>query len=176
MGRLCVGMFGMFGTCGTQLQSPWRAAFKKVYGERGVEFFDPQKEDWKPEDADLEAEHLAEDQIILFPITAATYGLGSLSEVGFSILQAIKLDDRRDFIVLIDKHLDDSLNDEQLVKESQRSRALVRKHLEKLRLDNIYVVETLDEMLEMSIELYELAERKSRFAKFNPHNLHVLRT
>ncbi|MBP1309171.1 hypothetical protein JOD82_002191 [Paenibacillus sp. 1182] len=169
MGKLCVGIFG---TCGTQMQSPWRGEFKKFYRERGVEFFDPQKKDWKPEDADIEAEHLAEDQIILFPITAATYGLGSLSEVGFSILQAIKLDDRRDFIILIDKNLDESLNDEKLVKESLRSRALVRKHLEKLRLDNIYVVESLDEMLKMSVELYELAKRKNQFAKFNPHKIH----
>lgn len=130
MGKLCVGMFG---TCGTKEQSPWREDFVQRYNEEQIAFFNPRKDDWKPEDADIEADHLTEDQIILFPITSATYGLGSLSEIGFSILQAIKLDDRRDFIVLIDRTLDDSLTDEAFRKESFRGRALVRKHLEKLR-------------------------------------------
>lgn len=166
MGNLCIGMFG---TCGTKEQSPWRGDFKKVYEEKGITFFDPQKDDWKEEDANIEANHLADDQIILFPITSMTYGLGSLSEVGFSILQAIKLDDRRDFIVLIDSFLDESLTDKNYVKESLRGRALVKKHLEKLRLDNLYVVNTLDEMLELSIELYNIAKVRNQFSKFNPH-------
>lgn len=166
MGKLCIGMFG---TCGTKEQSPWREDFKESYEAEGITYFDPRKDDWKPEDAEIEADHLAEDQIILFPITSATYGLGSLSEVGFSVLQAIKLDDRRDFVILIDKHLEESLTDKDLVKESLRSRALVRKHLEKLALDNLYVVETLDEMLEVSKELYWLAEKRSRFSKYQVH-------
>ena len=37
------------------------------------------------------AEHLADDEIVLFPITKDTYAMGSLSEVGFSFLQAVKL-------------------------------------------------------------------------------------
>lgn len=166
MGNLCIGMFG---TCGTKEQSPWRGDFKKGYEERGITFFDPQKDNWQPEDADIEADHLADDQIILFPITSMTYGLGSLSEVGFSILQAIKLDDRRDFIVLIDSFLDESLNDPNFIKESLRGRALVKKHLEKLRLDNLYVVNTLDEMFDLSIELYKIVSVRSQFSKFNPH-------
>lgn len=163
MGKLCVGMFG---TCGTREQSPWREDFELAYQTEGIKYFNPRKDDWQPEDAEIEADHLAEDKVILFPITSATYGLGSLSEVGFSVLQAIKLDDRRDFIILIDKHLDESLTDKDLIKESLRSRALVRKHLEKLALDNLYVVETLEEMLDLSKELYRLAEKRAKFDKF----------
>jgi hypothetical protein len=166
MGNLCVGMFG---TCGTMKQSLWRGEFKELYEQQDIAYYDPQKENWVPEDAIPEAEHLAEDQIILFPITSMTYGLGSLSEVGFSILNAIKLEDRRDFIVLIDHFLDKSLTDEDLIKESLRSRALVRKHLEKLRLDNLYVVETLDEMKNLSIELYKIAKLRNQFIKYNLH-------
>jgi hypothetical protein len=159
----------MFGTCGTKEQSPWREEFKRTYTEEGMLFFDPQKDNWQLEDADIEAEHLADDHIILFPITSMTYGLGSLSEVGFSILQAIRLDDRRDFVVLIDSFLDESLTDKKMIQESLRGRALVKKHLERLRLDNVYVVNTLKEMLELSIKLYELQAKRAVFSKFNPH-------
>jgi hypothetical protein len=167
--KLCVGMFG---TCGTKEQSPWRSEFRKEYEGLDISFFDPQKDDWVPEDAIVEADHLAEDLVILFPVTSMTYGLGSISEVGFSILQAIKLDDRRDFIIKIDNFLDPSLNDEVLIKESMRGRVLVIKHLEKLRLDNVYVVDDLQQMLNLSIELYWIAEKRQRFAKFNPHRNH----
>lgn len=103
----------------------------KRYGELGIQFFNPQVEDWKPEDAEAEADHLAEDAIILFPITGETYGTGSLAETGFSALQAIKLNRHRDFVVMIERELDPALNDPAARKESLRSRALVRKHLEK---------------------------------------------
>ncbi len=120
--------------------------------------------------AQVEARHLAEDEIILFPVTGETYGTGSLSEVGFSILQAIRLDDRRDFVVLIEPTLDISLDNAVARKESLRSRALVGEHLRKLRLTNLYVVDTLDQMLAVSLKLHEAAVLRAPLAMFNPHN------
>lgn len=158
---------GLFGTCG---KSRWREAFIKKYQEESIPFFNPQVEAWTAENALLEAEHLANDEIIVFPITSETYGTGSLSEVGFSILQAIKLDERRDFVIMIEQKLDDNLSDLVARKESLRARALVSQHLKKLHLKNIYVVSSLEEMLSVSIQLYRAAQIRSPLSRFNPHN------
>lgn len=157
---------GLFGTCGN---SRWRESFMAKYRELGLAFYNPQVENWDPSFAEEEARHLADDEIILFPITSETYGLGSLSEVGFSVLQAIRLDDRRDFVVMIAPTLDEGLTDAGLRKESLRSRALVKQHLKKLRLKNLYLVETLDEMLETSLALHQAAVIREPLGRFNPH-------
>lgn len=162
--KLCVGLFG---TCG---KSTWRNPFMEKYHEVSIEYFNPQVDNWKPEDAVIEAEHLAEDMLILFPITKETYATGSLSEVGFSILNAIKLDDRRDFIVLIDQELDESLDNSVARRESLRARALVYQHLKKLRLANLYIVDTLEEMLNVSLMLWEAAKIRYSLIRYNPHN------
>ena len=78
---------GLFGTCGN---SRWRDAFIEKYKELGIAFFNPQVEDWTPDCAVEEARHLAEDRIILFPVTSETYGIGSIAETGFCVLQAIR--------------------------------------------------------------------------------------
>ena len=164
MSKLCIGLFG---TCGG---SKWRDAFIERYQKGGVPFFNPLKDDWKPEDAEIEAEHLAEDAIILFPITSETFATGSLAEVGFSILNAIKLDDRRDFVIMIHPTLDSVLmQDEAAAKESLRSRALVMQHLKKLRLDHLYVVDTLEQMLNLSFQLYGAAKIREPLKVYNPH-------
>jgi len=157
---------GLFGTCGN---SVWRDAFMANYEVLGIPFFNPNKADWQPEDAIIEAEHLANDKIILFPITNETYATGSLAEVGFSILNAIRLDDRRNFVVMIDVDLIPELDDSIARKESLRSRALVIQHLKKLRLDNVYIVQSLEEMLEVSVTLYQSEKIKEGLEKFNPH-------
>lgn len=160
---LCVGLFG---TCGN---STWRDRFIKRYREEGIAFFNPQVPDWKPECAIEEAKHLALDAVILFPVTSETYGTGSLAETGFSILNAIRLDDRRDFVISIEQNLDGSLDDPIARKESLRARALVKEHLKKLRLSNLYVVDSLDEMLEIGITLFRAAEMREPVRRFNPH-------
>ena len=158
---------GLFGTCGN---STWRQQFIELYNQYEIKYFNPQKDNWNPEDAIDEAKHLANDEIILFPITSETYATGSLAEVGFSILQAIKLDDRREFVVLIDSNLDEKLKEDVIAaKESIRARALVKEHLKKLRLSNLYLVETLDEMLEVSLNLYKASEIRVSFKHLNPH-------
>jgi hypothetical protein len=157
---------GLFGTCGS---SKWRDSFMARYVAEAIPYFNPQVADWKPEDAVKEAEHLANDEVILFPVTSETYATGSLSEVGFSILQAIRLDDRRDFVVMIEQKLDEGLDNAVARKESLRARALVLQHLKKLRLKNLYVVSSLEEMLEVSIQLFRAAQIREPLTRFNPH-------
>jgi hypothetical protein len=156
---------GLFGTCGN---SKWRDAFEYVYRENNIEFFNPLVEDWKPEDAVVEAEHLANDNIILFPITKETYGVGSLSEVGFGVLSAIKLDDRRDFVVMIENELvPELMEDADRAKESLRARALVLQHLKKLNLPNVYLVDKLTDMLDISTTLYHANKVKDEIKRFS---------
>ncbi len=160
---LCIGLFG---TCG---KSTWRGPFMARYQQAGIPYFNPQVDDWKSEDAANEAEHLATDSIILFPITRETYGIGSLAETGFSVLNAIRLDDRRDFVILIDQQLDDGLDDTTLRTESLRARQLVMAHLKKLRLSNLYLVGSLVEMLEVSVTLFQAATLREPLKRFNPN-------
>lgn len=156
---------GLFGTCGG---SKWRVPFEDKYRSAGISFFNPQVDNWDASMADIEAQHLAEDEIILFPITGETYGTGSLAETGFSILQAIRLDDRRDFVILIDKELSPGLMENAVAaKESLRARALVKAHLRKVRLSNLYVVETLEEMLAVSLKLHEGALVRKSLSRYN---------
>ena len=173
MKKQCIGLFG---TCGS---TTWRKdilipAYESIGLKDGEDFFNPQVDDWKPELAEIEADHLSNDQVILFPITGETYGSGSLSEVGFSILNAIKLDDRRDFVIYVEGELDDSLMEENpaLAKESLRSRALIKQHLSKLNFSNIYVIssetprdEALRKMLAISVDLLENAKKAEKLKR-----------
>ena len=58
--KQCIGLFG---TCGT---SKWRDNFIESYDYAKIEYFNPMVENWKPEDAEIKAEHLTTDNIILF--------------------------------------------------------------------------------------------------------------
>jgi len=156
---------GLFGTCGN---SKWRDNFIAEFDKLSINFFNPLVDDWKPEDAEIEAKHLAEDEIILFPITSETYGVGSLSEVGFGVLSAIKLDDRRDFVVMIDMNLSEELmKDANRAKESLRARALVKQHLKAQKLPNVYLVENLEDMKEVAITLFNSNQIKNKINKFS---------
>lgn len=161
-----INCIGLFGTCG---RSTWRDKFIEIYSAKGISFFNPNVADWKPELAEIEAEHLASDQIILFPITKETYGTGSLAETGFSVLNAIKLDDRRDFVIMVDQVLDEDLMTDNPVaaKESLRARALVKQHLKKLGFSNLFVVETLDEMMEVSLVLWDSHQVRNKVKNFS---------
>lgn len=107
----------------------------------------------------------------MFPITSETYGLGSLAEVGFSILNAISLDNSRFFVVLIDDDVTEELKKENpiLAEESKRNRALVRNHLKELRISNLYMVNNMEQLFEASIVLYQAAIAKNFMSKFNLH-------
>jgi hypothetical protein len=163
---------GLFGTCGS---SKWRDPFMEKYKSMGIDYFNPQKDDWKAEDAQVEAEHLAYDRIILFPVTSETYAFGSLGEVGFSIMQALKLDQNRDVIVMIDPDVKidfDALPDELKAgaqaqrKESVRMRALILAHLKKVDYHNVWIVKDLEDMLSLSLELHSLQVIKQGAGRF----------
>ena len=148
---------GLFGTCG---DSTWRSNFTKVYNELGISYFNPQVPagTWTAEHAVIEAKHLANDKIILFPVTSETYGTGSLAETGFSIIQAIKSSANRYVIVQIDKHIDRQLEANAVAaQESLRARALILAHLKKIDHDNVFIVPNLDSMLRTSIRLHSIA-------------------
>ncbi len=145
---------GLFGSCDTTTFR--KDLFIPAFEEAEINFFNPQlgPGEWDPSFAPIEAEHLAKDGVILFPIVGDSYSMGSLAEVGFSVLNAIKLDNRRDFVILIDGELTPELmEDSRAAKDSIRARALVKQHLISLNIDNIYLVETLQEMLDISLRL-----------------------
>ena len=154
---------GLFGTCG---KSKWREPFMKKFDEQEIAYFNPQKDDWKPEDAQIEAEHLCNDEILLFPVTNETFAFGSLAETGFSILQAIKLNQRREIIVMIDpdvkipEDVEWGRENESQRKDSIRTRALVMAHLKKLDYPNVWIVKSLDNMLKLSLHLHALSVLK----------------
>lgn len=180
MAKLCIGLFG---TCGN---STWRRdmfipAYENLGMKEDIDFFNPQVDNWDPSCAQKEAEHLSEDSIILFPITDETYATGSLSETGFSILQALSLDNRRDIVIYVASDLKEELKWEDarakaenrmlpMAISSLRDRALVTQHLKKLQFSNVYLVDSLEEMLHLSITLYKT--QKELFPlqqKYNPH-------
>ena len=155
---------GLFGTCD---KSVWRNEFIDEYNIRKISHYNPQVADWQPECADIEAYHLAHDKIILFPVLSETDGLGSLSEIGFSIMNAIKLNTSAHFIILIDDKVDDSVGDENIRNKSNTNRALVKAHLKELDLSNVYLVDTLDEMLYVSLVLYNSENCKRDIMKYS---------
>lgn len=164
--ELCIGLFG---TCGG---STWREPFIQRYQQDGITFFNPQVEEWNDECAANEARHMANDNIILFPVTGETTGVGSLSEVAFAILGCLNRDDQRDVVVYIEKDLHPELLttlDKAHEKDAYRPRKLVAAHLKEQRFANLYVVDSLEEMLEVSVALYRAAEARMPLQRFNPH-------
>jgi hypothetical protein len=149
---------GLFGTCD---KNPWRDSFMERYTALGIPFFNPMVDDWHPGMAPLEAKHLAEDEIILFPVLGWSYAEGSLSEMGFGPLKAMRQNANRSFVFLIETELHERLTDPERCKASLRSRKLLLGHLAELGAPNIYVVPSLDQMLSTSIELYEIHARLS---------------
>jgi len=94
------------------------------------------------------------DDVILFPILAETEGLGSLAEVGFSIIQIIKSGGTKNIIVMIDD--DCTVKDVAVREASIRMRALVKAHLKKLNYPNVYLVDYLIDMYKLSLELHAI--------------------
>jgi hypothetical protein len=145
---ICIGLFG---TCDN---NRWRDPFMKRYEDEGIEYFNPMVDDWHPGLVEAEAQHLAEDEVILFPILGWSYAEGSLSELGFGPLRAMRQNKARDFIFFIETELHERLDDPDRCKASLRGRGLVMGHLKKLDAPNIYVVNSLAEMLELSVQLH----------------------
>lgn len=135
---------GLFGTCG---KSKWRDSFIAKYTELGVNFYNPLVENWTPLCAVEEAEHLASNEVILFPVTAESEGFGSLAEIGFAALNVIGK--RRILIVFIDPSCD--VENPTNRKLSINTRALVTAHLKKLNVSNVVVADDLSHVLSRSL-------------------------
>ncbi len=158
MKQVCIGLFG---TCGG---SKWRDAFVYAYAERGMNFFNPQVDNWTPECADIEADHLANDDIILFPVTGETFGTASLAEIGFAVAQVQQSNTNRSVVIMIDPSVNEVLltSNPVMAKDNSRTRTLVRAHLQKIKRPNVYIVEDLAEMFNVSIDLYNIHTRLNR--------------
>jgi hypothetical protein len=149
---------GLFGTCGS---STFRKnLFIPAYEKQHVPYFNPQVDDWRPELADIESDHLAHDVVQCWPVLGSTYGTGSLAEQGYSIASSLRAPTPlpKFVVAMIEMELDDSLDDEVARKESIRARKLAATHLANNASPNVYVVESLEEMLDLSITLYAAAE------------------
>lgn len=146
---LCIGLFG---TCD---KNRWRDPFMAKYDELGIEYFNPMVDNWHAGMVPLEAQHLAEDEIVLFPILGWSYAEGSLSEMGFGPLKAMRQNMNRSFVFFVENTLHERLTDPERCKASLRSRELVLGHLAQTTAPNIYVVRSLGEMLEVSLQLYQ---------------------
>lgn len=149
---------GLFGTCG---DSTFRQKlFIPAYSELVIPYFNPQVDDWKPELAEIESDHLAHDVVQCWPVLGSTYGTGSLAEQGYSIASSLRAPTPlpKFVIPMIEMELSESLTDQVARKESERARKLAATHLHNNASPNVYLVSSLEEMLETSITLYGAAK------------------
>ena len=147
---------GLFGTCDN---IPWRIPFMKRFDEMGIKYFNPDAGDnWHPGMIEEENYYLNNAEIILFPVLKESLGSGSLGEVGFSVqnvLRNIQNGKRQFLICLIDDECTDERKTEEERKRSIKDRKLVKsKFKEKVSCPVITLVNTLDEMMELSLDLF----------------------
>jgi len=159
---------GLFGTCDN---SKWRESFIKKYEEMGIKYFNPDIEDWSErleasrrgecENPTVEENYyLNNAEVILFPVLAESLGSGSLGELGFSIKSVMRNinNGKRQFLIgLIDDECTDMRKTAEERKRSTKDRALVKsKFKESVCCPVITLVETLDDMMAMSMEVYDI--------------------
>lgn len=152
---------GLFGTCGATTFR--QDLFIPAYEKRGITYFNPQVEveAWVPEFALTEADHLMHDVVQCWPILDATYATGSMAEQGFSIAQSLRSSSPlpKFIITMISMELHESLTDLSARKESLRARHIVATNLTKGNYPNVFEVSSLEEMLETSIILFDIAQK-----------------
>ncbi len=112
---------GLFGTCG---KSTWREPVMAQLQPEGIEFFNPVVPHWTPECAAAEAEHLAQDKVVVFVITGEEESPGSLAETGWLALSAFRNGQTALFVV-------EDFADGNPKSPSNRARKLVRAHADK---------------------------------------------
>jgi hypothetical protein len=166
---------GLFGTCDN---IPWRVPFEQKYGKLGIKSYNPVLENWSeilemsrkglcPNPTVEENYWLNNAEIILFPILEHSLGSGSLAELGFSIQRVIRniMNGKQQFLIgLIDDICTDQRKTEAERKQSTKDRALVKsKFRENVSFPVITLVDNLDNMLQMSIYLYNLL----RYSRLN---------
>lgn len=149
---------GLFGTCGN---SKWREPFIKRLDELGVSWYNPCREDW---DAVEDSFQLKNDRIILMPVTDETYGTGTLSESAFGIVTTLAsiYQKTTKLVVYVAPEVKCDESNPQLcnpvaIKESNRARKIVSEHIKIFNnLPNVYFVDSLEKMLEVTEKLVEL--------------------
>lgn len=148
---------GLFGTCGG---SRWREPFTQAFDPLGIPYFNPQVDNWTPELADLEAWHLANDRLILFPVTDETFAFGSLAESGFSIQSACSLNATRFVVIYIEPDVCQALkvSSPEQADASRRARKLALSHLKKVSNPNVFYATSLDDMRVKALKLYAALE------------------
>ena len=158
---------GLFGTCDS---STWREDFAiDPLNAAGVPWYNPNITDYDwgdpAKNAALVAEendNLVNDTVILFPVLGESLGVGSLGEIGFSILSVLDhIADGNDqtLIVLIDDVCTDTTKTEAEVKTSNRTRKLVKSKLVQYLerhpdTENVYLVDTVEDMVQLAIEVH----------------------
>jgi hypothetical protein len=162
---------GLFGTCDN---IKWRDPFMKAYEEKGIKYFNPMIDDWSerlensrkglcPNPTEEENYYLKNAEVILFPVLEGSLGNGSLGELGFSVntvLRRIMSGENQFLIALIDDQCTDERKSHDQRKESNKNRALVKSKLIKsVSYPSIVLVNTLEEMFNMSFEMYDLAKK-----------------
>lgn len=148
---------GLFGTCDN---SQWRVPFIEAFDEIGIEWYNPDAGDnWEPWMAEEENRQLKEDHIILFPVLAESLGLGSLGEIGFSVLnvlEAVQAGADQTLVVLIDDDCTAEGKSEAEIKTSVRTRKLVKSKLKAVTHTNVYLVDTLKDMYDLACQLHDV--------------------
>lgn len=148
---------GLFGTCDG---ISWRDDFMAMLDERGVNYFNPMVDDWHAGLVAEENRHLLEDDIILFPVLKESLGTGSLGEIGFSVLNAIRHTVGRTLIVYIDAACEPTKEyDPASIKGSVNARKLVKSKLMEHQSPSVIIVESLEEMQEACIAAVDLHKR-----------------
>jgi hypothetical protein len=110
----------------------------------GLEYFNPQKDDWKPEDAETEAVHLASDRILVFAVTGETFGVASLAEIGLAAAAVAR--SNRTLVVYVapevvpDEAFLQGLDSGARVRDSNNARKIVLAHLRKMTMTEMGVI------------------------------------
>ncbi len=134
---------GLFGSCGSPA-STWRTEiFIPKLQRNSLEFYNPQvgPHEWTAKNAKEEAERLASDEIIVFPISKETHGFGSLAEAGWAALGALLRGQKLGVYLEEDKNLP---------KDVQRARRLFKNLAEELEKENTQFnfADTMEELLD----------------------------
>lgn len=158
---------GLFGTCG---DSTWRTPVIEVLNQHNIPFFNPQVPagTWHPGMIEEENTHLREDGIVVFPVTSETTGQGSLAEIGFSIMNVVRQNPAAFLIVMIDDECKDPNASEAQIKDSNRSRKLVKSKVSDLAaqpFSRVILVNTLEEIPGMILNAWGLLRRLEALEK-----------
>jgi len=162
---------GLFGTCDNIM---WREKhFIPVYEVKGIKYYNPVLENWSEllelsrqgkcaNPTEEENYYLNNAEIILFPVLKDSLGIGSLAEIGFSVQRVIRniLNGHPQYLItLIDDDCTDQRKTQAERTDSIKNRELVKSKLrENISYPVITMVNTIPEMLEMSLVVYDLVK------------------